>query len=309
MLLNESKRVSATVLIDNCIDHFLLENTSVVSRPVLSWENNPVAEHGLSLLVEVENDDKCHTILLDAGLSYFAFMHNIEALNISLESIESIVLSHGHMDHIGGLLGLLEKIGRPIDLVSHPGAYCQRRLNLPGKGPQKILPALDKVALQEAGANIVTTKAPTLWCSDLLLTLGEIKRGTGFEKGFPWAEISQDDEWKTDPFLDDQAVVAHVKDKGLVVISGCAHSGIINTIQYAQEVTGINKIFAVIGGFHMTGPLYEPIIDQTVDSMKKLAPAHIIPMHCTGWKSTHAFASAMPEQFMMSSVGTRFNFT
>jgi 7,8-dihydropterin-6-yl-methyl-4-(beta-D-ribofuranosyl)aminobenzene 5'-phosphate synthase len=309
MLLHASKSVSATVLIDNYIDHFLLEKTEAISRPLLSWEKNPVAEHGLSVLIEVENGEESHTILLDAGLSDLAFMHNIDVLQVDLEKIESIVLSHGHMDHIGGLVGLLEKLGRPIDLLSHPGAYCQRRLNLPGKGPQKVLPALDKAALQQAGAHIVTTKAPALLCSDLLLTLGEIKRDTAFEQGFPWAEISQDAAWKVDPFVDDQAVVANVKDKGLVIISGCAHSGIINTVRYAQEVTGVKEIFAVMGGFHMTGPLYEPIIDQTVSSMKELAPTYIIPMHCTGWKSTHAFATAMPEQFIMSSVGTKFIFS
>ena len=308
MLLLESDAVSITVLIDNSLDQFLLEKTPVVSRPVLSWDKSPVAEHGLSLMIEVKGGGNSHTLLLDAGLSSLALLHNIDALQIPLDKIEAIILSHGHMDHIGGLIGLLKKLGRPIDIISHPGAYCQRRLNFPEIGPQKALPALDGIALKQAGANIITTKDPSLWCSEMLLTLGQVPRVTDYEKGFPSAEIYQHETWNADPFIDDQAVVFNVKDKGLVVVSGCAHSGIVNTIRYAQNVASVKKIYAVIGGFHLTGPAFEPIIEQTISDVRGLSPEYVVPMHCTGWKSTHAFAAAMPQQFIMSSVGTKFTF-
>lgn len=308
LAIHTSDSVSITILIDNSLDQLLLENTGITNRPLLSWEKSPVAEHGLSLLVEVEGGGNCHTVLLDTGLSALALLHNMDVLQVPLDRIEAVILSHGHMDHIGGLMEFLKKIGRPIDLLSHPGAYCQRRLNIPGKGPQKTLPALDNIALQQAGANILTTKDPALWCSEMLLTLGQVERVTDFEKGFPWAEIQQDDTWNADPFLDDQAIVFNIKEKGLVIISGCAHAGIINTVRYAQKVTGIEKIHAVMGGFHLTGPTSQAIIEQTVTAMQELAPTYIIPMHCTGWKSIHAFAAAMPQQFLVSSVGTRFQF-
>lgn len=306
--LHDADSVSITTIIDNSLDHLLLEKHPAMKRPILSWEDNPVAEHGLSLLIEIEGGGKRHTVLLDAGLSSMALLHNMNVLQVPLDRIESIFLSHGHMDHIGGLMDLLVKIGRPIDLVSHPGAYCKRRLNIPGKGPQKELPALDAAALRHAGANILTRPGPTLWCSDMLLALGHVERVTDFERGFPWAEIHQDGAWDADPFNDDQALVFHVRGKGLVVVSGCAHSGIINTVRYARKVTGIDTVYAVMGGFHMTGPVFEPIIGQTVAAMRSIAPTYLIPMHCTGWKSIHAFATAMPDQFLMNSVGTRCHF-
>ena len=308
LAVHEVDSLAITTIIDNYLDHFLLETHPVMRRPLLSWDDNPLAEHGLSLLVEVEGGGKSHTVLLDTGLSSLALLHNMDVLQVPLDRIESIFLSHGHMDHIGGLMGLLGKLGRPVDLVSHPGAYCTRRLNLPGKGPQKELPALDAPALRHAGAHILTVPGPALWCSDMLLTLGHVERVTDFERGFPWAEIRQDGAWDADPFIDDQALVFHVRGKGLVIVSGCAHSGIINTVRYARKVTGIDTVYAVMGGFHLTGPLFEPIIGQTVAQMQSLAPTYLIPMHCTGWKSMQAFAAAMPDQFLMSSLGTRFQF-
>ncbi|EHJ49069.1 beta-lactamase domain protein [Solidesulfovibrio carbinoliphilus subsp. oakridgensis] len=303
------ERVSVTTLIDNSLDHFLLESTAVLKRPLLSWSKSPVAEHGLSLLIEFERGGEAHTVLLDTGLSDLALSHNMDVLGLDPDRIEAVILSHGHMDHIGGLPGFLARTSRGCDLISHPGAYCRRRLNIPGQGPQPELPALNAAALAEAGATIRTAPDPTLWFSDMLLTLGEIERTTAFERGFPWAEIHEGGQWLADPFCDDQALVFDVAGKGLVVISGCAHAGIINSVRYAQKVTGTRAILAVMGGFHLTGPLFEPIVDQTVAAMRELAPAHLIPMHCTGWKSTHAFAAAMPGQFMQSSVGTRYDFT
>jgi 7,8-dihydropterin-6-yl-methyl-4-(beta-D-ribofuranosyl)aminobenzene 5'-phosphate synthase len=98
----------------------------------------------------------------------------------------------------------------------------------------------------------------------------------------------------------------HVKDKGLVILTGCGHAGAINTIRHAQELTGIQKVYAVLGGFHLTGALFEPIIPPTIAALKELNPKLIVPAHCTGWKATHALARELPEAFVPNSVGTRF---
>ena len=142
----------------------------------------------------------------------------------------------------------------------------------------------------------------------MLLTLGEVERVTDFEHGFPMAEIETDTGWRVDPFRDDQAIVFDVRDKGLVVVSGCAHAGIVNTVRYAQKVTGVDRVCAVMGGFHLTGPLFAPVVPPTVAAMRDIAPQYVIPMHCTGFVAANAFAAAMPEQFLLSSVGTRFTF-
>ncbi len=131
---------------------------------------------------------------------------------------------------------------------------------------------------------------------------------TAFEKGFPWAEAKIVGNWVTDPFRDDQGLVVKVKGKGLVIISGCAHAGIINTVEFAKKVAGTDKVHAVIGGFHMTGRLFDPIVQPTIDEMKNIKPDYIVPMHCTGWKAINRFAEEMPEQFVFSTVGTMYIF-
>jgi len=131
---------------------------------------------------------------------------------------------------------------------------------------------------------------------------------TDFERGFPWAEAKMDGDWVVDPFHDDQGVAVKVKDRGLVVIGGCSHAGIINTVRHVQKVAGTDTVHAVLGGFHLSGPIFEPIVGQTIREMKKMGPAFVVPMHCTGWKAINQFAREMPEQFVLNSVGTTYVF-
>ena len=140
-----------------------------------------------------------------------------------------------------------------------------------------------------------------------MLVTGQIHRSTPFEQGFPLHYARMGDEWKQDPWIhDDQAMVFHVKNKGLVILTGCGHAGAINTIRQAQVLTGVKKIYAVLGGFHLTGAFFEPIIEPTVAALKELNPALVVPAHCTGWKATHRIAQELPEAFVPNSVGTQF---
>jgi 7,8-dihydropterin-6-yl-methyl-4-(beta-D-ribofuranosyl)aminobenzene 5'-phosphate synthase len=116
-----------------------------------------------------------------------------------------------------------------------------------------------------------------------------------------------DGSWQPDPYLyDDQAIVVHVRDKGLVVLTGCGHAGVINTVQHARQLTGIEKIAAVMGGFHLSGLFFEQAIEPTVAALKQIDPGLIVPAHCTGWKATHRIAREFPDAFIQNSVGTRF---
>ena len=108
---------------------------------------------------------------------------------------------------------------------------------------------------------------------------------------------------------DDQSIVISLGERGIVVISGCAHSGIINSVLYAQELTGQSRVHSAIGGFHLSGPAMEPLVEPTLAEMKKLSPEVIVPMHCTGSEAIHRFAQEFPESFVLSSVGTRLLFS
>jgi 7,8-dihydropterin-6-yl-methyl-4-(beta-D-ribofuranosyl)aminobenzene 5'-phosphate synthase len=148
--------------------------------------------------------------------------------------------------------------------------------------------------------------------SSPLMITGQILRETSFEKGFPlqYAEIQgEKEELSHDPLVnDDQAIIVNIKQKGLVILTGCGHAGIINTINYAKKVTKINKVFAVLGGFHLTGGIYEEAIEPTIKELQKVDPKYIIPCHCTGWKATNKIIEMMSEKFIQTSVGTSFNF-
>jgi 7,8-dihydropterin-6-yl-methyl-4-(beta-D-ribofuranosyl)aminobenzene 5'-phosphate synthase len=180
-------------------------------------------------------------------------------------------------------------------------------MNRPVKGPFD-LPYLDKVTLKKAGADLQLRREPSTLGAGHILVTGEVKRTTSFEKGLPGMETLAGDHWKADPIRDDQAVVINVQGKGLVVISGCAHAGIINTVEYAKKITGIDAVHAVMGGFHLTGTAFEPVIGPTIDAMKRVNPAYVVPMHCTGWKAIHRFDEEMPATFILNTVGTTYRF-
>ncbi|WP_440950573.1 MBL fold metallo-hydrolase [Methanosphaerula subterraneus] len=170
------------------------------------------------------------------------------------------------------------------------------------------LPQIDALALKSAGADLYQREDPSTLAEGHLLVTGEVERTTSFEKGMPGMEAMIDGRWVVDPILDDQALVINIQNKGLVVISGCAHAGIINTVEYAKKITGISTVHAVLGGFHLTGPAFEPIIQPTIDEMKRIDPDYILPMYCTGWNAINGFALEMPGKFILNTVGTTYRF-
>jgi 7,8-dihydropterin-6-yl-methyl-4-(beta-D-ribofuranosyl)aminobenzene 5'-phosphate synthase len=181
------------------------------------------------------------------------------------------------------------------------------RGNAPGIGIIDM-PRLDEVALKETQVELHRVKEASTLASDLILVSGDVQRVTAFEKGFPWAEAKIDDKWVVDPFHDDQGVAVKVKGRGLIVIGGCSHSGIVNTVKHVQKVARTSKVHAVLGGFHLTGGIFEPIIGPTIEEIKKIGPDFVVPMHCTGWKAINQFAEVMPEKFLLNSVGTTYIF-
>ena len=332
MLLQEIDHLSVTILMDNYTDRLLPSFLPAIRPPMIMhgrFLTAPIAEHGFSTILDIiYNDEKKRNIFLfDTGVSENGIIFNADIFGIELRNIETIVLSHGHLDHCSGLLNVLKKVSKPIDVIAHPDAFLKRWIIYPD-GNRAKMPVLDEKDLENHGARIRKIRnisfLPNNNNEDAddnvdgsinlpppLMITGQIPRKTSFEKGFPlqYKEIEDEKELVPDPLVnDDQAVVVNIKQKGLVVLTGCGHAGIINTINYAKKVTKINKVFAVLGGFHLTGGIYEESIEPTINELEKADPKYIIPCHCTGWKATNRIIEAMPERFIQTSVGTSFNF-
>jgi 7,8-dihydropterin-6-yl-methyl-4-(beta-D-ribofuranosyl)aminobenzene 5'-phosphate synthase len=316
--------VTVTTLVDNVTD-LLLPDEGPAKRPPLgaatagdvparflepgSTGDALRAEHGFSCLVTITKAAKTTRILFDAGLTPDGLTENMRRLEIPAGDIDMIVLSHGHWDHTTGMHGLVQRLGKTnLPILIHPEFWSRRRVAIPG-GPVD-LPSTSKHALQGAGFDIVENEQPSFLLDGSLLVTGEVDRTTEFERGHPLFEAYKHGRWQPDPLvLDDQALIANVKDKGLVILTGCGHSGIVNILRYTQKLTNHTKIHAVIGGFHLSGPLFEPIIAPTAEALAGFAPDHLVPCHCTGWRAIHALAARFPDAFIQNSVGTRFEFT
>ena len=266
-----------------------------------------LAEHGFSAMVTVTKNGRERRVLFDAGVTPAGLAENMRRLELSPKDLEAIVLSHGHFDHTTGMDGLVRALGRAnLPVILHPEFWSRRRIAIPGRDPFE-LPSTSKSALRGAGFEIIEERQPSFLLDGSLLITGEVDRTTEFEQGFPIHQAYRDGEWQPDPLiLDDQAALFHVRDKGLVVLTGCGHAGIVNIVRYAKKLTGIDRVYAVIGGFHLNGPLFEPIIPNTCKTLMELAPEVLVPAHCTGWRATHALAAALPEAFIQNSVGTRY---
>lgn len=264
------------------------------------------AEHGFSALVELHDHGRLRRVLFDTGVSPDGLVANLDRLAISPDTFEAVVLSHGHFDHVMGLDGLAQRLGaRNLPLVLHPDAWTRRRIALPTGGWE--LPTPSRAGIEGAGFQIIEDRRPSFLLDGMLLITGEVDRTTEFERGFPIHQAWRDDDWQPDPLIhDDQAVVLHVRDKGLVVLTGCGHAGIVNIVRHAKLLTGIDRVYAVLGGFHLTGGLFEPIIPQTVAALATEAPDIVVPAHCTGWRAQLALADRLPAAFRPNSVGTRF---
>jgi 7,8-dihydropterin-6-yl-methyl-4-(beta-D-ribofuranosyl)aminobenzene 5'-phosphate synthase len=313
MILKEVESVEVTCLVDNTVD-LLLPNTEVAHRPVLTknWHEQPlVAEHGFCAVLTLHLDGLKRSLLLDSGLDPFAASHNADVLDLDLSYCESLIASHGHIDHAGGLLSLTKKMStkQGVPLVLHEDAFRNRLVKFQD-GRTIDLPAPDRSLLTNAGYRIIEKDSASLWISDRVLVTGEIPRINSFEKGFP-NHYSRVEEGKLEPdplINDDQAIIVKVKDKGLLIITGCGHAGIVNTLNYAKELTGEDRIYAVLGGMHLSGSLFEQIIPRTVKELEELKPRFVVPCHCSGLKAISEIARKMPDAFIQNSVGTKYIF-
>lgn len=276
-----------------------------------------IAEHGFSALVSVRTGARSHTLLFDTGVSPQGMATNLRRLDLDAGAIEAVVVSHSHFDHAGGLEGLAglyrSGAGRAgaggrtgLPMTVHPLVWSRRRVALPGQTPWE-LPVLSRAALEGEGFTVVERRQPSLLLGGCVLITGEVDRTTDFETGMPYHEAHVDGRWEPDPLiLDDQALVVHLRGRGLLVLTGCGHAGVVNIARHAMRLTGVDRVEALLGGFHLTGAGFEPIIPATVDALVDLAPGLLVPAHCTGWKAQHRLAAALPDAFVPNAVGTTY---
>jgi 7,8-dihydropterin-6-yl-methyl-4-(beta-D-ribofuranosyl)aminobenzene 5'-phosphate synthase len=316
--LDPVDRVEITTLYENLVDQTspgggVVERLApkagetIVSTLLAEERRNPfVGGHGLSMLVRVTRQGISRSILFDAGGSPNGLAHNLDCLELNPRDWNCIVLSHGHWDHTLGLIGLHRRLGRlNFPLTLHPDAYLKRAVVSPDGEVRKLEP-LSRQGLRDAGLELLESERPSFVVEGMALVTGQVARTNDFEVGWPAHHAERDGVLQPDPLVcDDQGLVINLRGKGLVVLSGCGHAGIVNTVHHAQTITGIQPMHAVIGGFHLGPTFFHDRIRRVVDALVGLEPAVIAPAHCTGYRAAYAVYQQRPGAFVQNTVGTR----
>lgn len=306
----ESEKIVITVITDNLADvtlpHYKIAKRHMGTTSILQAALH--AEHGLAYQIETVVNDESHACLFDFGVISQGVMRNMELLNIDFSKIEALGLSHDHFDHQAALIDILkakkEAFRKGIPLYVGEQFFVGTFSRMPNGQIANLL-ALKREDIEGLGfVKIVEIKESTPIIPGAYLP-GRVEQVTNYEKIAPNFVAKKGSEYVPETFIGEQAVILNVKGKGLVVLSGCAHRGIVNTVKHAQKMTGMEKIYAVIGGFHLTGANPE-LIQKTIADIKAIKPEYIVPTHCTGFQAISAFAKEMPDQFILNTAGTKY---
>jgi 7,8-dihydropterin-6-yl-methyl-4-(beta-D-ribofuranosyl)aminobenzene 5'-phosphate synthase len=294
--------VTVEILVDNFFDVFEPSKPGLVERVVPGRLPKPLmAAHGLAFWLELNQNGRTTRILMDTANSPLPLFNNLEALGHDPGEVDALVVSHGHPDHYGGLLEFLKKRGPGLPVYLHEDCFFPKLLITPrGRiGPWK----LERQDLVARGVKLHENRGPALVLDQALLS-GTVEATTPYETPLPGAKRLVGDREENDPFSDEQALVVKVRGRGLVVVGGCCHPGVINMVKYAQKLTGEKQVAAILGGFHLTVG-GEHLIRETIQGLRELEPEIILAGHCTGFKALTQLALSFPDNFMVSCVGTK----
>jgi 7,8-dihydropterin-6-yl-methyl-4-(beta-D-ribofuranosyl)aminobenzene 5'-phosphate synthase len=285
-----------------------------------------ISEFGLSMLAETRRGTETRTVLVDFGFTPEALINNTTLLGIDPAELDALVLSHGHYDHFGGLAGFLRanngklKPKLPI-FIGGEEAFCSREWT--AAPVHANFGALDRKALEDANLTVTYAEGAAL-VADHGFTTGHIDQ-TSFEKilspsamrigvehgmGCYADKLPEDERTNTiipDQFRHEIATAFNLRGRGLIVLTSCGHRGVLNAIKQAQATSGINKVHAVIGGFHLA-PYKEDYVRDTVAAIKEMEIDYVVPLHCTGEPFYEMAKAEMPNKLLRSYTGTRFVF-
>jgi 7,8-dihydropterin-6-yl-methyl-4-(beta-D-ribofuranosyl)aminobenzene 5'-phosphate synthase len=239
-------------------------------------------------------------VLLDAGKG-MPVAYNADSLGVDLSKIDKIVLSHGHYDHTGGLREVLRRARKPIEIIAHPDVWQAKYARRQGQLDRYIGIPFCRNELERLGASFKLAANPVK-ISEHIITTGEIPMVTDFEPIDAPLFVKGKYGWEPDRLADDQALVLKT-EKGLVVILGCAHRGIINTIYHARQLTGISEIHAVIGGSHL-GVASEERLWLTIAALRELDVQRLGLCHCTDLPAISVLAQEFGDRFIFNKAGT-----
>lgn len=279
---------------------------TILTEDSVLYESPYLGQHGVSFLLEGISGKERKNILIDVGQNSEALLHNMKIMGISPSIIDAVVLTHCHYDHTQGITNMVRHIGkRDLPVIAHTDIFRLHFITEPYHRLVGIMPGDSKDEIESAGGSLSLSKEPVMIMPGIMTT-GEVPRRNDFEKVGIALKTIEDRNIVDDVMLDDTSIIANIKDKGLVIITGCSHAGIINIVNYAKEITGVSKVEAIIGGLHLVDAA-DDIINRTVEELDTMNVSWISAGHCTGFKAQATMYRTFGERFSPLHTGMEFN--